>query len=189
MALVLTSGPAVEPVSLGDVKAHLRIDGTDEDLYLGGIILTSRLQIEAALGLGLITQSWRLTLSSWPAGRVLPLPIRPVTAINGIATLDAAGTATPLPTAGVRLDTGPPPVVIAPLTGWPSLPPDMTRIAIDFTAGYGATPSTVPAPIRHGLLLLSAHWYEHRDPLEHGTTAAIPHTISDLLLPYRSPRL
>ncbi len=189
MALVMTSGPAGEPVSLAEVKAHLRIDGTDHDTYLGSLILTSRLQIEAALGLALMTQSWRMTLSAWPTGRIMPIPIRPVTAITGLALLAPNGTLTPLAMTGIVLDPGPPPVAIAPRTGWPAALPEGDRIALDFTAGYGSTAATVPAPIRHALLLLTAHWFEHRDPCETGPSASIPHTVSDLLLPYRSHRL
>ncbi len=48
----------------------------------------------------------------------------------------------------------------------------------------------VPAPIRQALLMLVAHWYEHRDPLEIGSAAAqIPGGISELLMPYRGVRL
>jgi len=40
------------------------------------------------------------------------------------------------------------------------------------------------------ILLLVAHWYEHRDPLEIGSAAAaIPAAVSDLLNPYREVRL
>jgi uncharacterized phiE125 gp8 family phage protein len=63
-------------------------------------------------------------------------------------------------------------------------------IEIAFTAGYGAAASDVPAPIRQALLLLVAHWYEHRDPIEIGTDATIiPAAVSELLQPYRVRRL
>lgn len=57
MALVLTNGPSVEPVSVSEAKAHLRIDGAEEDVLLASLILTSRLHVEAALGLALIDQT------------------------------------------------------------------------------------------------------------------------------------
>ncbi|HWK38638.1 MAG TPA: head-tail connector protein, partial [Hyphomicrobium sp.] len=75
MALVITSAPAVEPVTVSEAKAHLRVDGTAEDTLIGSLILTSRLHIEAALGLALMTQSWRLSLDAWPNGRELELPL------------------------------------------------------------------------------------------------------------------
>ena len=50
MPLVLTAGPAVEPVSLAEAKAHMRVDGTAEDTLIGSLILTARLHVEAELG-------------------------------------------------------------------------------------------------------------------------------------------
>ena len=39
---------------------------------------------------------------------------------------------------------------------------------IAFIAGYGDAPPDVPAPIRHALKLLVAHWFEHREPVALG---------------------
>lgn len=68
MPLILTDGPAVEPVTLAEAKAHLRVDGTAEDTLIGSLIVTSRLHVEAAMGLALVTQSWSVFLDAWPPG-------------------------------------------------------------------------------------------------------------------------
>ena len=84
MALVLTSGPAQEPLTLADLKAHLRIDSNAEDVLLGSLLLTSRLHIEAALDIALITQTWMLVLDRWPAGAALDIPMSPLQAVTGV---------------------------------------------------------------------------------------------------------
>jgi len=38
MALVMTAAPSAEPISLAEAKAHLRIDGNDEDALLASLI-------------------------------------------------------------------------------------------------------------------------------------------------------
>ncbi len=62
MALALLSGPASEPISLAEAKTFLRVDHDDEDDFLSSLITTSRLQVEAAMGLSLVTQQWTLYL-------------------------------------------------------------------------------------------------------------------------------
>ena len=74
MPLVLTAGPEVEPVSVAEAKAHMRIDGSAEDILIGSLIVTSRLHIEAGIGLALVTQGWSWFLDAWPRGRTIPVP-------------------------------------------------------------------------------------------------------------------
>jgi len=40
--------------------------------------------------------------------------------------------------------------------------------------------------IRQAILLLVAHWYEHREPIQIGAAhASVPQMVSELLQPYR----
>lgn len=191
MALVITSGPASEPVTVSEAKAHLRLDGTAEDVLVSSLILTSRLHIEAALGLALITQSWMLSLDRWPKGGAVALPVRPVQSITSVRTLAADGAPSVLSPAAYLLDgQSQPPRLVSTGTAWPDPGRAAQGIEIAFTAGYGNTAADVPAPVRQALLMLVAHWYEHRDPVEIGSPATlIPGGVSELLMPYRGARL
>ena len=191
MALMMTSGPAVEPVGVDEAKAHLRIDGVSEDALIASLVLTSRLHIEAALGLALIDQSWRLVLDAWPKDGIVKLPMSPVTAVSAIRVRDGEG-----PSTLVNADNydvalvGRPQRIIPKSASWLQPATRAAGIEIDFIAGYGAAAVDVPAPIRQALLLLVAHWYEHRDPFEIGTPqTGIPQAVSRLLGPYRAVRV
>ena len=191
MSLIMTSSPAIEPITAADAKAHLRIDGSAEDALIASLILTSRLHVESALGFALISQGWTLLLDAWPEGRAVDIPIRPLLAITSARVLSATGVPTVLSASDYILDaTGVPPRLVRTGTTWP-LPGSVANgIEIAFTAGFGPAASDVPSPIRHALLLLVAHWYEHRDAIEIGSgTMSIPHAVSELLRPYRVVRL
>lgn len=190
MALVMTSGPSLEPITVAEAKAHLRLDDTTQDTLIASLILTSRLHIEAALGLSLIQQSWRLTLNTGTGSSPLPqairLPLHPVSALTSVKSTSADGTITTLAATATTLDPGPPAHIIATAGAWPI----GDNLTVLFSTGFGAAATDVPAPIRQALLLLVAHWYEHRDPIEIGCSdTAIPHAVSSLLHPYARPRL
>lgn len=191
MALVMTSGPALEPVTVSEAKAFMRIDGSAEDVLIASLLLTSRLHIETALGLALITQSWRLTLDEWPRARSLAIPLKPVAAVDAVRVRNAAGVAVTIAALEYIVDgKGMPPRLVRTGPVWPVPGRSVAGIEIDFTAGYGATPTDVPEPIRHAILMLAAHWYEHRDPIEIGRPETrIPAAVSDLLMPFRMKRL
>ena len=192
MSLVMTSGPALEPISLAEAKAHLRIDGTAEDALIQSLVVTSRLHIEAALGLALITQSWSYFLDRWPKAGRFQLPLRPVVAIAHVRVWSDEGISESLDPASFLLDGhGMPPRLVA-LSGTAEIAPMRAAngIEIGFTAGFGAAADDVPATIRHALLLLVAHWYENREPVQIGVGVnAVPAMVSELLAPYRRRRL
>ena len=78
MTAVLIEGPAVEPVSLAEVKEHLRVDGPDEEPLIVALITTARLTIEHLAGLALVTQRWAVVLDAWPDATAIELPVAPV---------------------------------------------------------------------------------------------------------------
>ncbi len=183
MALRQLTAPATEPVTRDEAKAFLRLEHDAEDAFINSLIKTSRLHIEAALGLALIMQTWRVTSR---AGSLIPiaLPLFPLGEVLSVATIDNNDMLTEIPEACWRADTDGRPVTIAVDAEFGA------RVAVDFSAGFGVSPEDVPEPIKQALLLLIAHWYEHRDPVTIGTSSAkVPMTVSALLEPYRQARL
>jgi uncharacterized phiE125 gp8 family phage protein len=192
MSLLLTSGPTVEPVSLAEARAHLRIDTTDEDAYIASLVTTSRMHIETALDIALLHQQWSLFLDTWPAARPLLLPLRPVVSVDAVRTFSPAGEPTTYEPGGFELDavSSPSRLYRRPQTRFTGPFRTANAIEIAFTAGFGPAPADVPAPLRQALLLLIAHWYEHREIVsDTSATTRVPDTVSALLAPYRSVRL
>jgi uncharacterized phiE125 gp8 family phage protein len=164
MPLVLTAGPAVEPVTLAEAKAHLRVDGTAEDTLVASLVVTSRLHVETTMGLSLVTQSWSWFFDAWPRRRAVALPLRPVQSIAAVRLYDEAGAATLLAPESYFLDgaSAPARLVRQGMLTWPRPGRVGNGIEIAFTSGYGDAAGDVPAPVRQAILLLVAHWYEFR---------------------------
>lgn len=192
MSLVMTSGPGLEPITLAEAKAHLRIDSIADDALIQSLIVTSRLHIEAALGLSLITQTWSWFIDRWPKTQRLALPLRPVQTITSIKHWRVDGTSDTLGASLFFLDGYAMPARLVWLGTAPLAEPErrINGIEIAFTAGFGSTAVSVPPTIRHALLLLVAHWYENREPIEIGSGInAVPPMVAELLAPHRRRRL
>ncbi len=192
MANILLSGPTVEPITLAEAKAHLRVDASGEDSLIQSLIMASRLHIEAALDLALITQSWRHQRDVWPPSRVLILPLRPIQSLTAVTLHDDDATSRTLDVSDFVVDghANPARLVWRGNGAVPAAGIIANGIEIDIVAGYGDAATDVPQPIRQALLLLIAHWYENREPVEIGATATtIPASVSELLMPYRRRQL
>jgi uncharacterized phiE125 gp8 family phage protein len=169
--LRVATQPAVEPVTLAEAKSHLRVDTSTDDAYVGTLITAAREWTEAYLNRSLIHRQYVMTLESFPVSDdEVSLPMPPMatagttTAVSLTYTLQSGATAT-LSTATYRVSRYSTPGEIQTIYGgtWPANQiEDENAVSVTWWAGYGATGSSVPASIRHAILMLVGYWYENR---------------------------
>jgi uncharacterized phiE125 gp8 family phage protein len=64
----------------------------------------------------------------------------------------------------ILLDNNPPLLVLPPSGMWPiTYPLQRGAIEIDWIAGYGSASTGIPQLLRLAIMMLVAHWYEHRE--------------------------
>lgn len=189
MTLLRTVEPESEPVTLTEVKTHLRLSHDSEDELLEGLIRAAREDVERTTGMALIDQNWRLVRDRWPRGNRLALMRHPVREILSATLFDEEGQASVVDPADYQLDDVSRPARLhfeRPL----QLLRAMNGIEIDFKAGFGAAGMDVPDLLRRAVLMLVAHWYEFRASIGPGQQpASYPAGYDRLIAGYRDRRL
>ncbi len=184
MSLLLVTPPAVEPVTLAEAKAYLRVDLDDEDALISRCIVAAREAAERYTGRAFVTQDLCLRRDAWPGGgtRALALPRPPLIEIATVTVFDLSGTATVLSSDAYIVDSAAVPgrIVLRAGTLVPSVPRETNMVEIAYRAGYGDTAADVPASIRSAILHWVGHLFEHR-----GDSSGLPSDAHALLAPYR----
>lgn len=189
MSSILLTPPAIEPVSLAEAKAFLRVEHDDDDGVITPLIAAARLFVEAQTRRALITQEWRLVLDCWPpSGRieVRPAPLRSLIAVR---VYDFDGNADLIDLDAFVQDTAGSALIFP---SWTLSQPGRRAagIELDMTCGDGDAALDVPEPLRQAIRLLVAHWYENRSLTTTGADySALPITVPALIAPYRMVRL
>ena len=172
--------PATEPVSLGELKAYLRIDGADEDAVLAGLLRAARSLCEAFTRQWLIQRGAVETVPARrdPGARLTGSPVGAVTVVEGLYDDGTTSVLSPDRFA-LTLDAD----GVARLA---SRDPAATRLRATYTAGGASDWNGVPEPLRQGIIRLAAHLYANRDaPDEPGP----PAVVAALWHPFRRLRL
>jgi uncharacterized phiE125 gp8 family phage protein len=181
--------PLAEPLTLAELKAHLRIDGPEEDVFLQSLIRVAREHLEGMTGLALISQGWRLYLDCWPASGVLEISRGPVLAVDAVRAFDELGEESEVALAGHVLDG-----VRRPARLWlrenPAARQAINGVEVDFTAGFGESGADVPDTLKRAMLVHAAHCYEFRGavPMEM-QPASLPEGYDRLIAPFLIRRL
>jgi hypothetical protein len=219
MALKLVTPPSQEPITVADARAYLRVDHTDEDATISRLILAARQYVETAAGLALINQTWEWWMDSWPVVRsqargqdqwwdgvregpvsllhptapYIEIPKGPVQSVTSVDTFGPTGVMTTWDAENYTLDAISLPGRIFPVTcgGYPTSGLRAQHaIRMVFVAGFGSTGAAVPADIVQLLLMLIAHWYEHREAVLTGTISKeAEFGASQILSRYRKVRV
>lgn len=192
-----------EPVSLDDIKTHLRLDPDDtgEDLYLAALITAARRACERRINRSVVGAALTLTLdrfphapSGWPVVPVtvpapdaleIELPGGAVTAIGGVSYLDAFGAAQQLGAAAYTALLGEP-ARLAPAGAWPDTAAQPGAVSIAYTVSPLAADDL--AMVCQAMRLIVEGWYSHRGALAvdtRGIPTEVPLAVTWLLEPLR----
>lgn len=196
----LTAKPATDPITLGDVKLFLKIDGSDEDVLLAELITCATEAAEKELRRSLITQTWKLSLDlpvsnadsilgegvydlpvSYLNGSLpsaISLPYGPLQSITSVVTYDTANNATTMSSSYYRADAMSDRLVLNETAQWPSGLRDKNACEITYVVGFGAA-TDIPSPIKFGIREHIARMYEGR------TICDLPESSAQLYRKYR----
>lgn len=182
MGLKLIAAPTTEPILLAEVKSQLRIDSTTEDTYLGTLITAAREYCEVFQNRAYITQTWELTLDTWPRFP-FRLPMPPLVSVTRIDYHDTLDVEITWAASNYFVDTDSEPGrvglgynIVLPTTTLRAL----NAIKIQYVAGYGAA-DDVPQRTKQAILLLIGHMYENRETVSPVDLKEIPFAVSSLL--------
>tara|TARA_R110002096_G_scaffold246771_2_gene439141 strand:+ start:450 stop:1079 length:630 start_codon:yes stop_codon:yes gene_type:complete len=188
MRYSLVTAPSIEPVTLTEAKAHLRVETTADDTLLTSLIKSSRQMAEAYTGITFIDTTWKLFIDNWPSTynkawgsgvRELPIdydnkrsyieiPLSPLQSVTHIKTYDNADASTTIASTEYQVSTY---AGITPKKGritlrdgatWPTFERNADGIEIQLVSGYGTATTDVPETIRQALLIDIAFRYENR---------------------------
>ncbi len=205
MGYQLITPPGIEPLTLAEAKQHCRIDTTDDDALISLLLTSVRQYAEQKTARSFITQQWKYVIDSFPGpalqnyipwgveysqpGNAVLLEKGPIQSIDSITYVDMAGATQTMPSTDYVADLSSTLARITPRFGkiWPITLPQIGSAAITFTAGYGATPGSVPEGIKSWMKVRLAALHENREEVLTGrgvTVAELPF-IDSLLDGYR----
>ena len=174
-SLTIKTAPTVEPVTLAEAQAHLRVDSNDDDSLIEGLIVAARQYCERVQGRAYITRTYEYIVE---AASSVELPMPNHQEVTAVAAIDEDGIETALSTDDYSVDFD----RLCALVTINSYPAGTVKLKIEYKAGYGDTAADVPQAIKQMLLLLIGFWYERREAGEGNTPVReLPFAVSSLM--------
>lgn len=175
----LITAPTSEPVTVAELKAHLRVTSSADDTYLGAIITAAREYVEQQTGRALGAQTRETSADAFPRCGVLPLGYAPAVSISSVKYLDVAGSEQTLASTEYTIDTRREPgaLLLAVDKSWPATAALPSSVRVQYVCGVAT-----PAILKQAVFFIAAHWYEQRLPVNVGNIVSeIPHTFASIL--------
>jgi uncharacterized phiE125 gp8 family phage protein len=186
MSITIITPPTVEPITLSEVKANSRIATSADDTLLTALITVARQMTESEIGKALIdtTIDYR---TDWCFPAWFDVPRGPLRSVTSVSYVDTAGATQVLAANQYVVDSYDAEGRIVPAysVSWPSTRLVQNAVTVRYVAGYGAAASAVPLAIRHAILMLVDHLYEHAGSITELKLDETPMAYRMMLAPYR----
>ena len=175
----LITAPTAEPVTIDELKAHLRVTSGVEDADLARLITAAREHVEQQTGRALADQTREYTADAFPSSGVLRLGFAPVVSISSVKYLDETGAEQTLDASVYTVDTQSEPgaLVLKVNQDWPDTASLPAAVRVRYVCG-----TTAPQILKQAILFIAAHWYEQGLPVNVGNiVTSVPHTLDAIL--------
>lgn len=160
---IKTLEPALEPITLAEAKSHLQQPFSHDDTYITSLISVARQFVETITDRSLINQAWVKRQDFFT--KEICLNKAPITAITSVSYYSGGGDLQVLSALLWQADINSIGARLRPAPGasWPaSQTSKMNAVQVAFTAGYGDSGASVPAALKHAILLVIRHLYDNR---------------------------
>lgn len=173
MRTVIQIPPTSEPVSLSQVKSHVRQMSDVHDDLLNDLIRSARSMTESKLGISCVEQGL-IQYRDQFNGRTLRMPRPPLVSVEAINYLDANNQAQVLDPSvyDVNPYSFPGEITLALDQSWPQTYSVPNAVWIEYTAGYGPSRHSLPDNLRIGVVLTVANLY-YNPSMEEATEGAL----------------
>ena len=171
------------------LKDWLRVDGSDDDTLLGELAAGARAYFENATNRQLITATWQLKLSNFPAGGGdLILTVSPLQSVTSITYVNTSDVVTTWDSGDYVVDTDSNVGRLRPAYN-KDYPSDVRGYAQDvvvtFVAGYGDAASDCPDGALLAIKLLAGNWYENRESNAPISLQPVPMALQALMWQFK----
>lgn len=174
MVLNLKTAAAEEPVTLDEMKLHLRVTEDEENELIWSTIAAARGYIERTTRQQLITATYELFLDKFPTtgAKIIRLPRPPLQSVTSIKYVDIDGATQTLASSKYDVDIHSEPSRVAESFNnfWPSTRNEVNAVTIEYLAGYGLA-TTVPPELKMAIKMLASHWFENRETVTIGVVS------------------
>lgn len=182
MQLTNISTSIIEPVALCDAKEHLRVSGSDDDVYISELITQARQVAENLTGRVIAKQQFRAVFDAFPCE--IELPRVELITVDLFEYVDTAGATQTQSAYVIRKNTVSAKLIPAYSTSWPSTEAGYDKVTIEFTAGYEN--ASVPGDIQAAIKLIVGELYMNReDSIQGVSVAPVSLSSKSLLAPYK----
>lgn len=170
------------PVEFDELKRHLRITHDFEDELLRTYLKASDDWFRMRTGRTFITCDYTLKVDGWFTD--CELRECPFVGVKAVKYLDSTGATQTLDPANYYVTTNAlhGTLRIKPSVSLPTLyDARVDRVSIEYSAGYGTRSEDVASQAKLGIMMLAGHWYQHREPVNVGSSVTpIPFTVEML---------
>ena len=161
MNITVVQPPTSMPISLTQVKQHLRIDNDAEDGVLIDMISSATDYCEVTLRKNLIERTLRQDFSRKDCTSGIFLTGSPVREVVEILGLSLSGQSVVIPSSDytVSFHDGQAHIYIKEIVA----PAVIAQgVSVGYLSGFGQTSAEIPGNITRAIMMLVAHWYEFR---------------------------